>query len=392
MLPAKPRSSGLKATALQDAAAASPLDPNGSAVKLPTAPLPAPVHAAPETGTQGHFYFHDSDGEEKSGGRPRASAGAVVLPNTYTAAISQAPEPRVSQLSVEHAELPLPPPPPRRHAAVTPQPAAAAEQRAPAPRASTLAEVYAARGRASAANMGANGSGRPPSNPPMSRQDGDNCVTWVYSVGESSVNPVSAAKRRHVRAPQHHSEALPLLKRRPIGGDVIAYKLLEIGGDFTPQVSEYRLGKVSVFEPEGGSMRLVPWPDHTLHPVLAEQALADGYDYYEEPASDDEDAEEGEQLWEPVYGPYSHSLTEESTSSCHVIEVGLITFIREVCDGQKVLIVNSSVVTLCSSNDRLYILCSAFISSCNSSCVVVLISHDRCVASIDIEHAPHYIA
>ena len=60
------------------------------------------------------------------------------------------------------------------------------------------------------------------------------------------------------------------------------------------QVSQYRVGKVRVFEPTAGSMRLMPWPDPTLHPVLAEQALAAGYDYYDEPLSDnDEQTDEG---------------------------------------------------------------------------------------------------
>lgn len=53
---------------------------------------------------------------------------------------------------------------------------------------------------------------------------------------------------------------------------------------------------MGVFEPAAGSMRLVPWPNPTLHPVLVEQALAAGADYYDEPLSDDEGADEGEPL------------------------------------------------------------------------------------------------
>ena len=63
-------------------------------------------------------------------------------------------------------------------------------------------------------------------------------------------------------------------------------------------MSQYRVGKVRVFEPAAGSMRLVPWPDPTLHPVLAEQALAAGYDYYDELLSDaEEEADEGGALY-----------------------------------------------------------------------------------------------
>lgn len=40
-------------------------------------------------------------------------------------------------------------------------------------------------------------------------------------------------------------EALPRLQRHPMYGDVLAYRLLEIAANFTPQVSQHRLSHAS---------------------------------------------------------------------------------------------------------------------------------------------------
>ena len=62
------------------------------------------------------------------------------------------------------------------------------------------------------------------------------------------------------------------------------------------QVSAPRLGKVAAHDASASRVSIEPWPDRTLHPVLAEQALADGYDFYFEP---DDDAEEAAEMEEP---------------------------------------------------------------------------------------------
>jgi len=51
---------------------------------------------------------------------------------------------------------------------------------------------------------------------------------------------------------------------------------------------------VTAHDAASGRVSIEPWPDRTLHPVLAEQALADGYDFYFEP-----DAEDDDELEEP---------------------------------------------------------------------------------------------
>ena len=54
------------------------------------------------------------------------------------------------------------------------------------------------------------------------------------------------------------------------------------------------MGKLTAYDAASGRVSIEPWPDRTLHPVLAEQALADGYDFYFEP-----DAEDSDELEEP---------------------------------------------------------------------------------------------
>ena len=63
------------------------------------------------------------------------------------------------------------------------------------------------------------------------------------------------------------------------------------------QVSAPRLGKVTALDAASRHINVTPWPDSTLHPVLAEQALADGYDFYFEAESDVH--EDADQLEEP---------------------------------------------------------------------------------------------
>lgn len=55
--------------------------------------------------------------------------------------------------------------------------------------------------------------------------------------------PVQAADD-HVRVPATDAEniALPAVQGNPVDGDIVAYKLLEIGFDWTPQVRSHQLG------------------------------------------------------------------------------------------------------------------------------------------------------
>lgn len=67
--------------------------------------------------------------------------------------------------------------------------------------------------------------------------------------------------------------------------DVVAYKLLEIGPSFEPQVSEVRLGKVVATDADEGSVVLQPWP----HPLSARQPEAQGWGDGELQEQDEDD-------------------------------------------------------------------------------------------------------
>lgn len=81
----------------------------------------------------------------------------------------------------------------------------------------------------------------------------------------------------------------------PAEEDVLAYKLLEIGEDWAPRISEIRLGKVASVESQDGViiLTLEPYPDPSTHP-LASQRLTMGHaDRAGEEGEEDEEAEEG---------------------------------------------------------------------------------------------------
>ena len=67
------------------------------------------------------------------------------------------------------------------------------------------------------------------------------------------------------------------------------------------QVSPYRYGLLRDFDPGSGSVQVAPWPDPAVHPVLAEQALTEGYDHYlVGSGDDDEEALDGSLLCAPL--------------------------------------------------------------------------------------------
>ena len=72
------------------------------------------------------------------------------------------------------------------------------------------------------------------------------------------------------------------------------------------------MGKVTAHDTSCGRVSIEPWPDRTLHPVLAEQALAEGYDFYFEP---DGNAEEIDELEEPPSDYSRAGLLDTDTSS-----------------------------------------------------------------------------
>lgn len=82
------------------------------------------------------------------------------------------------------------------------------------------------------------------------------------------------------------------LTGQPQVGDVLSYRLLEIGADFSPQVSARRQGKVTTFDASSRQISMAPWPRPGIHPVWAERAQAAGVDYYEYTDAMEEGGEE----------------------------------------------------------------------------------------------------
>ncbi|EFN59247.1 hypothetical protein CHLNCDRAFT_138244 [Chlorella variabilis] len=67
---------------------------------------------------------------------------------------------------------------------------------------------------------------------------------------------------------------LPLLDRAPHVGDVLAYRLLEIGADLQPSVSEVRFGRVIGADTATKAILLQPHPDAAVHPLTYRRAKA----------------------------------------------------------------------------------------------------------------------
>ncbi|CAD7703212.1 unnamed protein product [Ostreobium quekettii] len=65
---------------------------------------------------------------------------------------------------------------------------------------------------------------------------------------------------------QRTTDTLPVLDREPAIGDVVAYRILEVGQDWQPRVSAFRRGKVTSYDAEQGWTVLSPWPDVSIHP------------------------------------------------------------------------------------------------------------------------------
>ncbi|BDA49487.1 probable coilin at C-terminar half [Coccomyxa sp. Obi] len=95
--------------------------------------------------------------------------------------------------------------------------------------------------------------------------------------------------------PQADAEFEALQKPDPhvMEGDVIAYRLLHIGDDWTPQVSEWRKGRVTSLEEQGHVLSVEPWPDSSVHPVLGpRQPSPAAHDTWQQGADEASDEEE----------------------------------------------------------------------------------------------------
>lgn len=73
-------------------------------------------------------------------------------------------------------------------------------------------------------------------------------------------------------------ENLPLLSRAPTVGDVLAYQLVELTASWTPELSSYRVGKVSMYDEASTMITLAPVPEYPIHtqqPEAVEDEILD---------------------------------------------------------------------------------------------------------------------
>ncbi|XP_074274384.1 coilin isoform X2 [Silene latifolia] len=78
-------------------------------------------------------------------------------------------------------------------------------------------------------------------------------------------NNTWADKKHHSSNKSVNFDKLIPLVDSPKVGDVIAYRLLELSSSWCPELSPFRVGKVTSFEPESNMIKLVPVPEYPLN-------------------------------------------------------------------------------------------------------------------------------
>ncbi|GAQ88351.1 hypothetical protein KFL_004200070 [Klebsormidium nitens] len=116
--------------------------------------------------------------------------------------------------------------------------------------------------------------------------------TWQQTTGWAEVPPPEPAAAeitekiergaeefRRTRTAEEY-EKLPDLGRAPQVADVLAYRLVELTSSWTPQISEYREGRVTAFDAASGTVALAWWPAEDL--VGRKEAVAQLDENFEE--------------------------------------------------------------------------------------------------------------
>ena len=202
------------------AALVSPVPANGSADATALAALAAAARRNNATPLK-HVHFEQSD-EDGDGNDEQLHAPE---PDT-NGRKPQPPAPKLATLSRAPAQAASLPAPDAVVSIAVPRPARSYGTM-PAPRADTLAQVFAARGHATAAHA-------------IGRSSSPQVLAGGPAHGADELPQREAANqwrqtRRSVRQPQVVHDLLPLVQRQVQPGDVVSYKLLEISADFSPQ-------------------------------------------------------------------------------------------------------------------------------------------------------------
>ncbi|XXG88764.1 hypothetical protein AAC387_Pa12g0937 [Persea americana] len=81
--------------------------------------------------------------------------------------------------------------------------------------------------------------------------------------GENSNEKVKIKDSKLVNGPIDFEKLVPL-SGKPKVGDVIAYRLVELSSSWCPEISSFRVGKISSYDPLSGKVMLVPVPEYPL--------------------------------------------------------------------------------------------------------------------------------
>ncbi|KAK9707463.1 hypothetical protein RND81_07G199000 [Saponaria officinalis] len=73
-----------------------------------------------------------------------------------------------------------------------------------------------------------------------------------------------AAKKYPQRMKIDFDKLIPLIDS-PKAGDVVAYRLLELSSSWCPELSSFRVGKITSFEPESDKVTLIPVPEYPFN-------------------------------------------------------------------------------------------------------------------------------
>ncbi|GAA0158129.1 DNA metabolism protein [Lithospermum erythrorhizon] len=92
-------------------------------------------------------------------------------------------------------------------------------------------------------------------------KDPDSCLNGNEESKDE--NETSVVTRTH-SSEQMDFDKLPPLPNLPKEGDVIAYRLLELSSSWTPEMSSYRVGKVSRYDSQSSKVTLMPLPEYPI--------------------------------------------------------------------------------------------------------------------------------
>ncbi|XP_024531836.1 coilin-like [Selaginella moellendorffii] len=98
--------------------------------------------------------------------------------------------------------------------------------------------------------------------------------TWNSTVGEEAR---TVQEYKTIAEATLDFNSLPLLQGIPEEGDVLAYKLVELSTSGTPEVSSFRVGKVTIYDNNSKVVKLVPVQDYPLERINEESEFPEPY-------------------------------------------------------------------------------------------------------------------